>query len=175
MNNIIYKMYKIIIYKYHNVNNINMEGSSMDYIDREILKIFQEDGRITMIDLSKRLHLSRPSVNERVRRLQEQGIIDGFTARIDPSSVGRSILVIIQIANLKIKCHAFEEIIKKEEDILECHRVTGTDSYFMKAAMTSMKTLENFVDRLVPYGQINTSVVLSSPVTHNILLPEMGG
>ncbi|EEM13855.1 Lrp/AsnC family transcriptional regulator [Bacillus pseudomycoides] len=143
----------------------------MDIIDRKILELLQEDGRITIIQLSKKLNLSRPSVNERLRRLQENGVIQGFAARISHEAIGKNTLVIIQIGNIKIECHRFEEIIKEEMDILECHRVTGANSYFMKAAVTSMKDVTALVDRLIPYGQLNTSVVLSSPVIYRPLLP----
>ncbi|HEX6922311.1 MAG TPA: Lrp/AsnC family transcriptional regulator, partial [Bacillales bacterium] len=105
----------------------------MDHIDRKILELLQENARMPIIQLSKELHLSRPSVNERLRRLQDHGVIQGFTARISPEKIGKGTLVIIQIGNLKIKCGRFEEIIQEETDVLECHRVTGTNSYFMKA------------------------------------------
>ncbi|HEX7064362.1 MAG TPA: Lrp/AsnC family transcriptional regulator [Bacillales bacterium] len=143
----------------------------MDPIDRKILELLQEDSRMPIIQLSKELHLSRPSVNERLRRLQDHGIIQGFTARIAPEAIGRRTIVIIQMGNLKIKCRRFEEMIQEETDVLECHRVTGTNSYFMKAAVASMKDLEAFVDRLIPYGQVTTSVVLSSPVPYRTMLP----
>ncbi|WP_181350440.1 Lrp/AsnC family transcriptional regulator [Thalassobacillus sp. CUG 92003] len=143
----------------------------MDDIDRKILELLQEDGRITIIRLAKALHLSRPSVNERLRRLQDNEVIQGFTARVAPERVGKGILVFIQIGNLKIQCQKFEEIIQGETNVLECHRVTGSNSYFMKAAVASMKDLEELVDRLIPYGQVNTSVILSSPILSRNLLP----
>lgn len=102
--------------------------------------------------------------------MQENGVIQGFTARVSPETIGKSTLVIIQIGNLKVECRRFEEMIKEETDILECHRVTGTNSYFIKAAVASMKDLEAFVDRLIPFGQLNTSVVLSSPILYRPLL-----
>jgi Lrp/AsnC family transcriptional regulator, leucine-responsive regulatory protein len=143
----------------------------MDEIDRKLLELLQEDARITIIELSKKLNLSRPSVNERLRRLQENGVIQGFTARVSAEAIGKGTIVIIQIGNLKIECRRFEELIKEETDILECHRVTGTNSYFLKAAVATMKDLEALVDRLIPYGQLNTSVVLSSPILSRPLLP----
>ncbi|MCY9136399.1 Lrp/AsnC family transcriptional regulator [Bacillus atrophaeus] len=143
----------------------------MDEIDGKLLELLQEDARITIIELSKKLNLSRPSVNERLRRLQENGVIQGFTARVSAEAIGKGAIVIIQIGNLKIECSRFEELIKEETDILECHRVTGTNSYFLKAAVATMKDLEALVDRLIPYGQLNTSVVLSSPILSRPLLP----
>ncbi|MFJ5793819.1 Lrp/AsnC family transcriptional regulator [Bacillus atrophaeus] len=143
----------------------------MDEIDGKLLELLQEDARITIIELSKKLNLSRPSVNERLRRLQENGVIQGFTARVSAEAIGKGTIVIIQIGNLKIECSRFEELIKEETDILECHRVTGTNSYFLKAAVATMKDLGALVDRLIPYGQLNTSVVLSSPILSRPLLP----
>lgn len=150
----------------------NYEGEmEMDEIDGKLLELLQEDARITIIELSKKLNLSRPSVNERLRRLQENGVIQGFTARVSAEAIGKGTIVIIQIGNLKIECSRFEELIKEETDILECHRVTGTNSYFLKAAVATMKDLGALVDRLIPYGQLNTSVVLSSPILSRPLLP----
>lgn len=143
----------------------------MDEIDKKLLELLQENARITIIELSKKLNLSRPSVNDRLRRLQENGVIQGFTARVSAEAIGKGTIVIIQIGNLKIECRRFEELIKEETDILECHRVTGTNSYFLKAAVATMKDLEALVDRLIPYGQLNTSVVLSSPILSRPLLP----
>ncbi|PRS03876.1 Lrp/AsnC family transcriptional regulator [Bacillus atrophaeus] len=143
----------------------------MDEIDKKLLELLQENARITIIELSKKLNLSRPSVNERLRRLQDNGVIQGFTARVSAEAIGKGTIVIIQIGNLKIECRRFEELIKEETDILECHRVTGTNSYFLKAAVATMKDLEALVDRLIPYGQLNTSVVLSSPILSRPLLP----
>ncbi|MBK4205216.1 Lrp/AsnC family transcriptional regulator [Bacillus subtilis] len=143
----------------------------MDEIDGKLLELLQEDARITIIELSKKLNLSRPSVNDRLRRLQENDVIQGFTARVSAEAIGKGTIVIIQIGNLKIECRRFEELIKEETDILECHRVTGTNSYFLKAAVATMKDLEALVDRLIPYGQLNTSVVLSSPILSRPLLP----
>ncbi|UFJ42841.1 Lrp/AsnC family transcriptional regulator [Brevibacillus humidisoli] len=143
----------------------------MDHIDRQILERLQTDGRISLSQLSKELNLSRPSVAERMRRLQDKGIVEGFTARISRTAIDRGILVLIQIGELKTDGGCFEEYVKTDPDIMECHRVTGGSSYMIKAAVSSMERLEALVDRLIPYGQVNTSIVLSSPVSRRILLP----
>jgi Lrp/AsnC family transcriptional regulator, leucine-responsive regulatory protein len=152
---------------------VKKEVKNVDYIDYKILKLLQEDSRMTIIQISKELHLSRPSINERLRRLQESGVIEGFTTRISPQAIGKSVQAIIQIGNLKCGCREFEEKIKSEQDILECHRVTGTDSYFMKTAVSSIHLLEDLVDKLIPYGQVTTSIILSSSISHRPLLPDI--
>lgn len=143
----------------------------MDQIDVQLLELLQKDGRMTLSDLSKALNLSRPSVTERLRRLEEQNVITGFAAQVSPSGVGRDVLVLIQVGELDVSCRKFEDFVRRDPDVIECHRITGSVSYYMKAAVSSMVGLESLVDRLIPFGRVNTSVVLSSPVKFRPMLP----
>lgn len=144
----------------------------MDHIDIEMLEILQEDGRISVSDLSKKLNLSRPSVSERMMRLQEKGVIDHFSAVVSPEAVGRDTLLMIQVSELKDTIARFEKMIAEDTRVLECHRVTGEVSYFIKAAVEGMDSLRELVDTLISYGNINTSIVLKSPVERRKILPE---
>lgn len=144
----------------------------MDALDRMLLKLLQEDGRMTVSELSKRLALSRPSVSERMLRLQEKGVITGFGAQVSPAAIGRKIQLIIQLSELKLSPADFEKRIMNDEDILECHRVTGTVSYILKAAVAGMEELSRLVERLMPFGNVNTSVILSTPVWKRTILPK---
>ncbi|TFE22789.1 Lrp/AsnC family transcriptional regulator [Cohnella luojiensis] len=144
----------------------------MDKLDVSLLKLLQEDGRMTVSELSKRLSLSRPSISERLLRLQEKGIILGFNARVSPAAIGRNVQLIIQISELKVSPQDFEQRLTQDEDILECHRVTGIVSHVLKAAVTGMDDLSKLVERLMPYGNVNTSVILSSPIINRIILPK---
>lgn len=143
----------------------------MDQIDARLLTLLQEDARMTISDLSKQLSLSRPSVTERLHRLQERGIIQGFTAIVSPSAIGRSIMLMIQISDLKVSANEWEKMIVQEEDVIECHRVTGEIGYIIKAAVNGMEGLRQLVDRLMVYSYVNTSVVLTSPVERRHVLP----
>lgn len=127
---------------------------------------------MTVSELSKRLALSRPSISERLLRLQERGVITGFGARVSPAAVGRNIQLIIQMSELKVFPTEFEKRIRNDDEIIECHRVTGTVSYILKAAVTGMDALSELVERLMPFGNVNTSVILSSPVMNRSILPK---
>jgi Lrp/AsnC family leucine-responsive transcriptional regulator len=145
----------------------------MDQIDIHLLELLQLDGRITLSELSKKLSLSRPSITERLKRLQEKGIIEGFSARVCPKAIGRNVIVFIQLSEIKILSYTeFEQWIMKDPDIIECHRLTGSVSYLLKAAVTGMSHLSNLIDKLTPYGNVNTSVVLSSPVPFRSITPH---
>ncbi|WYP26636.1 Lrp/AsnC family transcriptional regulator [Alkalihalobacillus sp. FSL W8-0930] len=143
----------------------------MDQIDRRIIAAIQEDSRMTVSELSKLLSLSRPSTAERLTRLREKGVIEAYTARISLPAIGKEIMLIIQVAGLKVSIQEFEAMIQTDEAIIECHRVTGEVSYFLKAAVADMHAMTMLIDRLIPYGTINTSTVLNSPVPFRIITP----
>ena len=144
----------------------------MDKLDIDLLKILQENARITISELSKKIALSRPSITERILRLQEKGIIEEFTARISLPAIDRATILFIQLSSLKVSNNEFEYMIKKDHDVLECHRVTGNTSYFIKAAVRDMSNMKLLIDRLMPYGDINTTIVLESPVPYRHVLPR---
>ncbi|WP_285767699.1 Lrp/AsnC family transcriptional regulator [Peribacillus sp. SI8-4] len=145
----------------------------MDDIDVNLLELLQMNGRMTISELSKKLALSRPSISERMYRLQERGIIEGFSARVSPTAIGRGVLVFIQVSELKVSVSDFEQLVINELDIIECHRVTGTVGYFLKAALSDMDSMRLLIDRLIPYGHLNTSIVLTSPVPSRSILPKV--
>src|SRR5699024_10286558 len=126
----------------------------MDGIDCRILELLQEDGRMTIIELSKQLNLSRPSVNERIRKLEDNGVIEGFTARISSEALEKNISAFIQICNIKLSCTGFLDMLENEPDITECHKVTGAMSYMVKVEVVSKKDLENLVDRLSQHAHL---------------------
>ncbi|MBP1082905.1 Lrp/AsnC family leucine-responsive transcriptional regulator [Bacillus capparidis] len=155
--------------------SIQFEGMIfVDQLDVKLLQLLQEDGRITISELSKRLALSRPSISERIAKLQESGVIEGFGARISPAKLGKDTLMIIRITGLQVTPQKFESFIQEQEEIIECHRVTGEVSYFMKAAVSGIGAMGLLIDRLIPYGIPNTSIIISSPVPFRHMLPEEG-
>ena len=144
----------------------------MDQLDYRLLELLQKDGRMTISDLSKQLALSRPSVTERLNRLRDKGVIEGFSARICPRSIGRDIIVFIQLSDFKTASYAdFEKKIMEDPDIIEIHRLTGAVSYLLKAAVPGMDHLNRLIERLNPFGNVNTSIVLSSPLSFSPIPP----
>jgi Lrp/AsnC family leucine-responsive transcriptional regulator len=88
------------------------------------------------------------------------------------AAINRGTILFIQLSSLKVSNSEFEEMIKGDEDILECHRVTGSTSYFIKAAVKDMNSMKLLIERFMPYGDINTSIVLESPVPYRHILPK---
>jgi Lrp/AsnC family leucine-responsive transcriptional regulator len=149
------------------------DSHRVDDTDRRILEELQIDGRISYTELGRRVALTAPAVAERVRRLEESGVITGFRANVDPARLGYPITAFIRWTSNGPDCAVLGEIAKDIPEVLECHRITGETSYILKVATNSVGHLERLLDRLIPHGSTITSVVLSSSVIHRpITTPE---
>jgi Lrp/AsnC family leucine-responsive transcriptional regulator len=141
----------------------------MDPTGWRILAELQENGRISFSELGRRVALTAPAVADRVRRMEEAGIIAGYRAQPAHERIGLPITAFIRWTATGNDCAYLGEVAKNIPEIIECHRVTGEESYVVKAVVRSVAHLEELIDRLMPYGETKTSVVLSSPVTHRAL------
>ena len=138
------------------------DGPLFDEIDRRILVELQDDGRVTMAELGRRVNLSAPAVGERVQRLEESGVITGYSAVVDPRAIGYPIAAIVRIRPARRQLH-------KVPEVVECHRVTGEDCYIARLHLRSMDDLERILDRFAAVGQTTTSIVHSAPVPRRSL------
>lgn len=135
-----------------------------DEIDRKILRELQADARTSYAELGRRVGLTTPAVIERVRKLEEAGIITGYRAEIDASKIGLPITAFIRMSITGVDYSHIIEVANESREILECHRGAGGDSFVMRAVVQSVEHLQEVIDRLTPYGITTTTIVLSSPV-----------
>jgi Lrp/AsnC family leucine-responsive transcriptional regulator len=141
----------------------------IDDIDRKILNELQLDARISYAELGRRVGLTTPAVIERVRKLEDSGIVTGYRAEIDPSKVGLPIIAFIRMSISGVDYSHIIEVAEESSEVLECHRGTGGDSFIMKVAVSSVEHLQEVIDRLTPYGITTTTIVLSSPVKRRVI------
>ena len=143
----------------------------LDDVNWQLLSELQEDARLSYTELGRRVGLTAPAVAERVKRLEESGIIAGYRVDLNLEKVGYPLLVFIRIATNENMCMQFGEVAEQFPEIIECHRVTGGDSYIIQVAVSSVRHLELLLNRIQHYGQTVTSIVLSSTVTKRIVGP----
>ena len=136
----------------------------VDRIDRNILKELQIDARTSYAEIGRRVGLTTPAIIERIRKLEDAGIITGYRAEIDTAKVGLPILAFVRMSITGVDYSHIIEVAKESQEVLECHRGTGGDSFIMKVAVASVEHLQEVIDRLTPYGITTTTIVLSSPV-----------
>ena len=136
----------------------------LDRVGQQILNILQEDARIPYSELGRQVALSAPAVIERVRKMEEAGIISGYHARIDANKVGWPIMAFVSLSTRPELYARFIALAEQDAGILECHHVSGNESFVMKVIAPSLQDLETMIERLSPFGQTKTLIVLSSPV-----------
>jgi len=136
----------------------------LDPTSWHILSLLQEDARLSYNELGRRVGFTPPAVAERVRRMEDAGVIAGYHADVRPDKIGLPLMAIIRINAAGGRCAAVAGLSTTIPEIVECHRITGNDSYIMKVAVADVAHLEALLDRLTPYGDLTTSIVLSSPV-----------
>ena len=150
---------------------------TLDETDRRILRVVQTDGRITNAELAKRCNLSPAACFERVRRLRERGVIQGYVALLDPASVDRALLIFVEVhldRTTSDVFDAFARAVRLSPEILECHMVAGGFDYLIKARVRDMEAYRAFLGdilvRMPGVRETRTYAVLEE-VKHTVVLP----
>jgi Lrp/AsnC family leucine-responsive transcriptional regulator len=146
----------------------------LDNIDWKILKELQVDARTSFAELGRRVGLTTPAVIERVRKLEDARVITGYRAEIDTAKVGLPITAFIRMSISGVDYSHIIEVAQEANEVLECHRGTGGDSFIMKVAVSDVSHLQMLIDKLTPYGITTTAIVLSSPVQKRVIEARTG-
>ncbi|KJF71199.1 MULTISPECIES: Lrp/AsnC family transcriptional regulator [Rhizobium/Agrobacterium group] len=131
---------------------MNDEVSNLDKVDRSLLRLLQEDGRRTTLDLAQQVGLSPTGTSQRVKRLFREGFITAVRAVLNPQKIGRGTLVFIQVRLDQTAPHVFDrfaEAVAKAPEVLECHMVVGGFDYLVKARIGDMSLFQDFLQRVI--------------------------
>jgi len=143
----------------------------LDKKDRQILQALQADARQSLAALGKRIGLSQPAMSERVRKLEEAGVIEGYGARINLKAVGLGLQAMIRVRTTHAHIQHYVQLFQAMSEVIEADRVTGEDCFIVRCAFAEPADLERLVDALAVHGAVSTSLVLSSPVRKQVALP----
>jgi Lrp/AsnC family leucine-responsive transcriptional regulator len=155
------------------VKRLRSEVIRIDSTDGAIIEALSRDARISMADLARDVGLSPASVTERVKRLEESGVIRGYSVEVDPAALGHQLSVHIRIRPVPGQLAKLASFLDRLDEIVECDRVTGDDCFVAKAHVGSVKELEALIDRILPLGSTNTAIIQSPPVARR--LPALPG
>jgi Lrp/AsnC family transcriptional regulator, leucine-responsive regulatory protein len=137
---------------------------TVDQLNRDLLSELQGDARLSMAELGRRVGLSAPAVAERLQRLEEDGVISGYRALVNPRALGLSLTAVVRIRPNARQLPKVAELARETREVVECHRITGEDCYFARMHVRDVEHLEEIIDQFALYGQTTTSIVQSSPV-----------
>jgi len=150
------------------MKRLRYQNGPLDRVDAAILRALSDDARMTLAALARRVGLSAPSVSERIQRLEEAGVLTGYSAQIDPVALGLPIAAYLRVRPLPGQLRKVAEILAGLGAIVEADRVTGEDCFVAKAHVRSLTELEELIDQIIPFATTNTSIIQSGTVPRRL-------
>ena len=141
---------------------------SLDDTDRRILTLLQQDGRMAIKLLAEQIGLSSPATSERLRRLEERGVIRGFGMDVEPRALGYSMQALVRIRPMPGKLQAVQKLIESIPEFGECDKVTGEDCFIGRLYLRSIEHLDHILDRITNIAETSTAIVKSQPVRRRL-------
>ena len=136
--------------------------SGLDATDWKLVDLLQSGARASYAELGRKLRLSPPAVAERMKRLEERGVVRAYRAEVDLSALGRGLHVYLRVVVAPKDYARFKKSVAAMDEIFECHHVTGAESFVLRAAVEAVPALEALIQKLTVYGPTTTSVILST-------------
>lgn len=143
----------------------------MDVLNWKILDLLQKDARISNAAIGRAVGISSPAVNERIKKMEDAGLIHGYKTIVSPFAVQYQLKAIITLRAFMGKLKPFLAKVKTYDEVLNCYRITGNENIVMEVILKNQKHLEEFIDQLIVYGETKTQIVLSHVVAHNAIKP----
>lgn len=141
-------------------------NTKIDDLNWKILHCIQQNARETFADIGRKVGLTPPAVAERIKKMEDLGIIEGYNAKISHAKTGYQLKAIITLRAFMGKLKPFLQTVKSFKEVINCYRITGNENIIMEVVLKDQFHLENFIDRLIQYGETRTHIVLSNVVSH---------
>ena len=146
------------------MRRLRNENADLDALDARILSALAADARTSIAELARLVGLSPPSAAERIRRLEEAGVIEGYAVAIDPRTLGLTVAAWIRIRPMPGELKTVAGILRNLPEIVECDRLTGEDCFVARAHLKSIEDLERLIDQIIPHAMTTTSIIQSTLV-----------
>jgi len=144
----------------------------IDNINWIILKCLQQNSRQSNTEISKRVGISSPAVAERIRKMEDAGIIEGYYTKLSYFETGHQLKAIITLRAFMGRLKPFLATVQSFTEVLNCYRITGNENIVMEVVLTDQKHLEHFIDQLIKYGETRTQIVLSNVIENNPIVEQ---
>lgn len=140
--------------------------NDLDDLDRKILAVLLVDARSSARDIATSAGVSPPTIRDRIRRMEDTGLITGFSVDLSPEALGYSLTAIVRFRALPGKKHQLEDQIAAERRIVQCDKVTGEDGFAARVLLRQISELDPFLETFSRLATTHTSIVKSSPVNY---------
>ncbi|MBU2951575.1 Lrp/AsnC family transcriptional regulator [Tamlana agarivorans] len=143
----------------------------IDSLNRKILKCLQQNARLSNAEIGRQVGISSPAVSERIKKMEDIGVIEGYKTIVSPFEIGYQLKAIITLRAFMGKLRPFLEKVKTYDEVINCYRITGDENIVMEVVLKNQKHLETFIDQLITYGESKTQIVLSNVVKQKEVIP----
>jgi Lrp/AsnC family leucine-responsive transcriptional regulator len=145
----------------------------LDEINWKILKCLQQNARQSNTEIAKKVGVTSPAVAERIRKMEDGGVIEGYFAKISHTETNHQLKAIITLRAFMGRLKPFLETVKTFDEVVNCYRITGNENIIMEVVLKNQQHLEQLIDRLITYGETRTHIVLSNIVNNNPILKKI--
>lgn len=143
----------------------------LDELNSKILRCLQDNARLSNAEIGRQVGISSPAVSERIKKMEDLGIIEGYKAMVSPFEIGYQLKAIITLRAFMGKLKPFLDKVKTYDEVVNCYRITGDENIVMEVVLKNQKHLESFIDQLITYGESKTQIVLSRVVKQKEVKP----
>ena len=143
----------------------------LDAIHSKILDKLQSNARVSNTFIAQHVGISSPAVAERIKKMEDSGVISGYHAKVNYDTIGQGIRALITVRAFMGRLKPFLHKIKTYKEVVNCYRITGNENIVMEVVIRDQKHLENFIDELISYGETKTQIILSDVVSNQPLRP----
>ena len=143
----------------------------MDKLNIKILSCLQDNARLSNAEIGRRVGISSPAVSERIKKMEDLGIIEAYKTLVSPFEIGYQLKALVTLRAFMGKLKPFLEKVKSFDEVLNCYRITGDENIVMEVVLKDQKHLEKFIDNLIVYGECKTQIVLSRVVKQKAIKP----
>lgn len=144
----------------------------LDSTNWKILNLLQENARINNTEIARQIGISSPAVAERIRKLEDGGVIEGYIAKISYYETGYQLRALITVRAFMGRLKPFLQKVKSFNEVVNCHRITGNENIVLEVVLRNQKHLEKFIDQLISYGETKTHIILSSVIENRPISPN---
>jgi len=137
----------------------------IDHLNTEILRFLQENARASFTEIGKKVGLTSPAVAERVKKMEDLGIIEKYTVKLSYSQIGYQLRALVAMRAFVGKLRPLLDKVDTFNEVINCYRITGNENIIMEVVIQDQVHLEQFIDRLISYGEIRTHIILSNVVS----------
>ena len=144
----------------------------IDELNWKILQCIQNNARETFAEIGRKVGLTPPAVAERIKKMEDLGIIEGYKAKVSHAKAGYQLRAIITLRAFMGKLKPFLETVNSFDEVINCYRITGNENIIMEVILKDQFHLEGFIDKLIQYGETRTHIILSNVISNAPIVKE---